>query len=543
MQSLATYSLVHPAPTLKEARALLSECVKRVNEWLESKGTVADSQLILKKGGRKAGLTTARFVSTSGDSKEWELTEPLSDNPDAEFRTNLQLAQKDTNVYLYFTLKAGYRSSTIAPELHLQVKPPRILFDLANISGSKWQFGSMPVGLKPLAFNATHAEMVASWLSQPDRPMPIVAFSEYEGEILHPQPDWQEKVAERLFGMALVIRFSADLSWELTSRVGKKWSCFHGAVRIYWPKLDFNSDPFQHDLMIAEDIMGRFNTDNRRIAANGLLDHLYDRFRRISTYSVRCPSVFPDLRRECSQERITDLHKQVASKRDATKAAANLAASNKRLTEELAAGHDLMSEYANVVRRLEDQLLEAKDEITRIQNAWDIEKSLHTTTHPNHVAVQHQAQITTIFEAIERAKTEFADDLLFGSDVNNEAKNLKEDAGPPTKVYVHLMKLAEASRALQHAVKHAGTATLGRPICEWLTENGAAASGEYQKTMDSKGKRDRTWDFANGTNHTFTNHTKPSEATSPNQCVRIYFDWCPNRKKIIVGSIGRKPGL
>ncbi|MFO0848601.1 MAG: hypothetical protein U0871_08605 [Gemmataceae bacterium] len=540
MQSLATYSLVRNGASVKEAKQILSECLARVDQWLADKGELADGQLVLLHDGRKAKLTAATYESSLGMSKEWELTEPLRDNPDAEFRTNLQLAQKECGVYLYLTLKAGYRSTTIAPELHIPVKPPRILFDLAKLPGT-WQFGAMPVGLKPLMFNANDTEKVIDWLAQSARPMPVVVFSEYEGEIIHPQANWQGKVVERLFGMALVIRFCEDLSWALTQQVGKKWSCYHGAVRIYWPKLDFDSDPFRHDLMIAEDIMGRFRTNDRRTAAEHLLEHLYERFRRISTYSVRCPSVFPELRRASSHERITDLRKQVATKRDATMATANLATTNKRLKEQLTASQNLAAELQKEVKQLELELDETKDELTRVQNEQTLRSVEDKSLSP--LVVQQQVQLTTVAEAIERARTEYATDLIFGQDVNDQASRLKEEAGPPTKVFTHLMKLAELSLSLQQAVKDTGKAKLGQHLCDWLTENGANASGEHQKTMEGKGRTQRLWDFGNGSKHVFEKHTKPNEAAPPNQCVRIYFDWCEDRKKIVIGSVGRKPGL
>ncbi len=538
MQNLANYSLVHNGASAEDARRILAECAQRVDHWLQSKGRIAAGQLVLSLGGRSADLTTASYESDLGVSREWELTEPLIDYPDAEFRTTLQLAEKNCGVYLYLNLKAGYKNTTIAPELHLPVKPPRILFELARVPGTAWHFRTMPVGLKSLTFDASHADKVIEWLSHPERPMPIVVLSEYEGEILHPDSRWQDKVTERLFGMALVIRFSSELSWALTDRVKKIWSCYHGAVRIYWPNLRFEGDPFRHDLMIAEDIMERFNTDDRRVAADCLLDHLFERFRRISGFSVRCPTVFPELRRAASQERITELRKQVSSKRDATKATANLASENKQLREQLFASESLVSE-------LTTQLDKVAAELTRVQNDFDIYRHQNALT-PNDSkspAIQTKEQLTSIDEAINRARSEFAEELIFGDDVDNEATRLKPDAGPPSRVFNHLAKLAEASRLLRSAIVNSGSASLGKPICEWLSESGVTASGEHQETMKGRGKSERTWDFGDGTDHVFENHTKPNDAKSPNQCVRIYFEWCNDRRKIVIGSVGRKPGL
>lgn len=380
--------------------------------------------------------------------------------------------------------------------------------------------------------------MILGWLAHPERSMPVVVLSEFEGEILHPAPHWQVRVVERLFGMALVIRMNANLSWAITQQKGKQWSCYHGAVRIYWPKLDFASDPFRHDLMIAEDILSRFGTNDRKVAADRLLEYLYARFSRISTYSVRCPSVFPDLRRASSQERITDLRKQVTAKRDATKVTASLKSQNNELQDRLTRSQELVGLLTEETERLEREL-------TRVQNEWDNERLLRGTAanDKSQPIAQQQEQLTTVAEAVERARQMHSDALIFGEDVDAEVKRLEEDAGPPSRVFNHLSKLAEASRVLQKAIQDTGAATLGRPICDWLTAKGAQASGEHQKTMEGKGKKERTWDFGDGKKHVFENHTKPNDATSPNRCVRIYFAWCDIRRRIVVGSVGRKPGL
>ncbi len=546
MQSLATYSLTHTSTSSDEAESLLQACDARVQKWLAQKGELADGTLQLVLGNRPASLVAATHASSQGILKEWELTEPLKDAPTAEFRTSLQLAQQRETVRLYLTLKAGYRATVIAPELPVTVKPPRILFDLCDIPKASWHFGEMPVGLKPLTLGAEHSDVMINWLSNTRRPIPIVALSEYDGEILHPQPTWQEKVVERLFGMALVVRLTSDLSWELTERIGKEWSCYHGAVRIYWPGLRFDGDPFRHDLMTADSIMGHFATTDRATAANRLLDQLFERFRRISTFSVRCPSIFTELRRSSSLDRITELRRKVTAKGDATKAAADLAAKNRQLAEELAASQQLSDELTKETTRLESELEDASNELARLRNELDNERLLRGSAAPTASAppVQQQSQPTTVAEAIQRAKQTLSADLIFGADIDSEASQLKEDAGPPSRVSAHLAKLAEVSRLLRAELEATGSASLGKPICDWLKGHGVGASGEYPLTMSNRAERTaRTWDFGNGNTHVYEKHTKPNEATSPNQCVRIYFEWCEKRKKIVIGSVGRKPGL
>lgn len=546
MQSLATYCLSHTAISWAAAEHFLDSCVASVENWLSSKGERTEGKVWLNYGGRSADLHVANYPSSKGVMREWELTEPLKDRADGEFRTTLQLAQKGEVVHLYLSLKAGYRSTTIAPELPVAVKPPRVLFDLAKLPQAHWKFGAMPVGLKPLVFGPEHADVLIDWLGHTDRPMPVVALSEYEGEILHPHPTWQGLVVERLFGMALVVRFTERLSWELTRKLGKIWSCYHGAVRIYWPGLTFDGDPFRHDLMTADGIMSHFRTSDRATAADRLLNYLFERFRLLSTFSVRCPLEFSELRRASGAERVTELRRQVTAKRDATKVVADLAGRNRQLEKLLASSEKsaeaLLNENDDLVKQIEEleaKLTDTSNELAqlRYQHASG-QRPAEVKTPP----VQHRPQPQTITEAIDRARKEFAEELIFGGHVDCEAGRLLAEAGPPSWVFTHLEWLSKLSKALQTALRDTGKASLGIPHCDWLTKEGVIASPEKGRTMEV-GAAARTWDFGkgNGTKFTFNNHTKPNDAAPHNQCVRIYFQWCDDRKKIVIGSVGRHP--
>ena len=236
----------------------------------------------------------------------------------------------------------------------------------------------------------------------------------------------------------------------------------------------------------------------------------------------------------------------MTAKGDATKAAAGLAANNRQLLEELAASLQLSDELTKETIALEAELEDTSNELARVRNEWDNERLLSSSAVPTPSAppIQQQSQPTTVCEAMQRAKQTLSADLIFGADNDSEVSRLKEDAGPPSWVLTHLTKLAELSQTLRKALDDTGRASIRKPICKWLTDQGVIASGEHALTMSNKGEAAaRTWDFGNGTKHTFENHTKPNEATSPNQCVRIYFEWCEKRKKIVIGSVGRKPGL
>ncbi len=86
-------------------------------------------------------------------------------------------------------------------------------------------------------------------LLSPDRRLPIVAFS--RGEFQH-LVEVQNETLSRLIGAAHVVELSEESSWALTNTLGKVWSVFGGAIRIYWPKLNPSIDnPRSHRLIFS----------------------------------------------------------------------------------------------------------------------------------------------------------------------------------------------------------------------------------------------------------------------------------------------------
>jgi hypothetical protein len=115
-------------------------------------------------------------------------------------------------------------------------------------------------------------------------------------------------------------------------------------------------------------------------------------------------------------------------------------------------------------------------------------------------------------------------------------KSIRPDAGPPDKVLTYLEQLAALSCALR-------AGPLRRTVVRWLTERGVHASSESDSIKRSPAeKRKRTWADAGGDRRFFDLHLKPSDCTSVDRCVRIYFAWDGDLEKVVVGWVGRHPG-
>jgi len=75
------------------------------------------------------------------------------------------------------------------------------------------------------------AEALVGRLTSPNRSLPRVVASQNEGETLWPR--LAENIAFDLAGLAQVVLLDEKASWALSDAIGKRNSCYNGAVRLY----------------------------------------------------------------------------------------------------------------------------------------------------------------------------------------------------------------------------------------------------------------------------------------------------------------------
>jgi hypothetical protein len=110
-------------------------------------------------------------------------------------------------------------------------------------------------------------------------------------------------------------------------------------------------------------------------------------------------------------------------------------------------------------------------------------------------------------------------------------KGLSPTAGPPEKILRYLGVLRDYARAVS-------TGTLGKSVEKWFEDKGVICSGESSTvSTNKKDQEQRTWSVG-GERVTCRLHLKPSDGTSPERCVRIYFV-PPENGKVRIGYIGR----
>ncbi len=258
-------------------------------------------------------------------------------------------------------------------------------------------------------------------------------------------------------------------------------------------------------------------TESRDIAAQQLRNQLRRQMLALSTYTITEPVLLLEIRQEASDTRIRALRERAESD---------------------GAWQALAEEYDKENQSLKRKSADLEEELGRAQAQVD---NLSLAFRHQNISSEDQAippesepSIHTVVDAVEAATDNFATELIFGDDVIHGANDLAEDAGPPDKVYDYLRTLAEMTRARN-------TGGLGKDVIIWLTENGARASNESETVLNSNVEMNkRTWSDGRGRRR-FERHLKPTDRTSPDRCVRIYFDYDESIGKTIVGWVGRHP--
>lgn len=170
------------------------------------------------------------------------------------WRTELTLARR--NGELRFGLKLDLAAREEAPIVEVSV--PRIARFVVKELGLR--AGSSRMSLTPL--RCSDGGALAEHLRHPERVLPAIVLSLVDG----PDQPWGEALdpktlAQRLAGVAEVHVLPVAASFELTRALGKPWSCYLGAVRLYRAPFRPESDSFGRHPLILPERMATFARD------------------------------------------------------------------------------------------------------------------------------------------------------------------------------------------------------------------------------------------------------------------------------------------
>lgn len=387
------------------------------------------------------------------------------------------------------------------------LRAPRFVRDIVDL-GVPWTIGTAGerVFAHSFSIDADDVPDLEALMVAPERRLPIIVVSELLGETL--AGDLHERLSQDLCGLAHVVRLSREASWELTRRRGKEWSCYNGAVRLFWPFRSNSHDFRLHPLWTYDQILSR--ADSEVQARDRIRGVIAARIIEASTFVADDPA-FRDF--EIAKVRQASDHARAVATDDGDMQA-------------------LADAYANENDALRARVDEQDRELEVLRGNIETLTIALRSSQALTPEDAREAPPESVAEAVAIARRELGERAIIARETDTDIAELNPSAGPPDKVLRYLRTLGELANAL------AGGG-LGQSVPIWLRERGVDCSGDSETTKGSKeGKRFRTR-MVNGESVECEFHAKPSDAVSPDMCVRIYFTTAASSPFVKIGYIGR----
>jgi hypothetical protein len=476
--------------------------------------------------------TTLRLVSTRFPAAQGELDERVlhvHHRNGRVLRATVALANVADTTHLYASVEAHGRPPLYGQHDLLEM-PELVAEALGNHGG--WRRSERVVAREPVQLSgAAHGAHLVRHLQRTARCCPAVVVG-----VDATVPGLQElatRLATRLLGTAMVLCADAEARTALNAALGARLACHAGTVRVYQPNLLVSDGAGMHPF---------HTTPRTKVLDQRGIDLLVAKVEpwvfEHTAYTVELPEVFEQLRTAHTQAELLASH----GDGDSALLATLYAADNTRLKHRLA---QIVGDLE--LARLElDEARGSYDDLRTERD--DLQSNVIALTHhesyvrrapsdgPVHAALGPASmpdKPRTVADAVTRARATLSDDLAWGDEVDHFTSTLAPNAGPPAKVLDHLEKLATLAQALR-----AGDSALGTDTCSWLAVQNVNASSENATSMQQSAfANDRTWSVV-GSKRTFRLHTKPNEATRPDKCVRIYYEWDSELARVVVGYVG-----
>lgn len=402
----------------------------------------------------------------------------------------------------------------IAKPLSYTLKRPSLVDKL--LQSFLCSIGKTPIPLKPRELAKEEAEpFVDDILCAPDRWLPVVTISAEQGMrdyLIDPN-----EMQQTLLGHAQVVAFRdswTSRAWTDALTV-KELSCYNGAVRLYWPGFTRKAKPSDHPLHMADSI--RWHIDQHQ----PLAQHLFRSLVAVSGFRFSNPPIARLVREAIEGDkhaRFLDMLKNAKAHEESG-----------QIMRELERAWDEVEQLKLERDEARNQASELSRELEAQKEAWNAYRGQRPTTAPVAEATAPRAPVRNVAEAVERARADFPDTLVFLPNAIESARQSPYKA--PEKVYNLFQSLDELTRIWHD------TGSIGSGWHQALKPKGFDYAEFISPTTKGKFGGEYTFQY-DGKPILFENHVTLG-AHSADTCISIHWYRDEGRKRLVIGWCGK----
>lgn len=455
---------------------------------------------------------------------------PDTSVPGRTWTTEAEIA--DINGVLKLGVKNYYSTIDTVQADYVNFSAPAFVWTIYNRIGYK--DGELGNGKLILVDGDKEYEMLKRALVDTERSLPIVVvtqnslkdsdlmkyFEAKDGYLLD-----GEKLAKDLVLTAHVVYLPTEYSYKLSVEVGKQWSVYDGAVRTYYPGIDFEtSDYLEHPLQVAGKIMAScYMADNQKEYIGG------HAFRHILTHN---------LKNHLMNERYDwgDLGYKFFFK------------ANKEILKEKLLHTDNEESIEKEIYEMQISDLETQiDTLNSLLESGDIEikKLENQVNHLKQNRVYLDIQIYELKKKIKNQKKE----IDYPTTYNAMPEWIEENY--QAQIYLHPRAVKALKGAEFEDVKLVYQAVQLLAEFYYNKRIGLVTEEEYQKelerlclkdekaiTLISAGEQgDEYYVTIGEKKHLLERHLTNGVSRDRRYCLRIYYYWDEDRNQVVIGSL------
>ncbi len=503
-------------PSSSLGRDVLDAVASWISEWYSTR---KDVEIAFPVGGGAISpvyghdLSVVRDVSGDAGVTHTVASWSYPDENDGNlfWHSRIEIGEFGGLVEFSFQLFLDSTQYLIAP-FEFTLRRPRLIGTL--LRQFRCVCGDVRLSLEPREIRAENIEnFVRDRLLSPRRRLPIVLVSRtvVSGKWLVDPTG----LADPLAGIAETY-YLADkwAGFALTNELGKLYSCFNGAVRVYWPDFDVAKSPFSPIYL----------PDKLNQIGSKLTDILFRQLAAISAFRYVTGPVTTDAKEQLQDERRRETEELKAAATDrgdfnellelVDKENADLRKENEHLQQEnesLRASLELARENFRAIRESQGEA-----EITNVEAASD----------------ESGPQVESVEEAVLAAKETFKDTLAVQDSALESAR--ESPFMQRKKVYQALLAMHEVClswRQSRRARSAMGT-----------FENAFGSKGftyKPRESMTSRGKWGEEYETTyKGQRVSIEQHLALGKG-GPDTCLRIHFCVDEDEEKFVVAHVGR----